>query len=171
MGGDPPRKVPTAARAWPAGVSVALTDSPALRVIFRWTLLALCALFSVASAPQEAGSYLQERFLLLKVLADHRGDVIGLGIGAQLVGPPTPVLLSLVLLLQALEDTADLGAEASPRLRGMAGIGGHGFASLGGQLLSGSGHESAGPKPKTTGRKQGSILHGDTCRPFRIGTK
>lgn len=67
--------------------------------------------------------YLQERFFLLQVLADHRGDVIRLGIGAQLVGSSTPVLFPLVLLLQALEDTADLWAEENSRLSGTTGIG------------------------------------------------
>lgn len=43
--------------------------------------------------------YLKESLLLLKVLADHRGDMVCLGIGAQLVSSTTPVFLSLVLLL------------------------------------------------------------------------
>lgn len=60
---------------------------------------------------------------MLQVLADHRGDVIRLGIGAQLVGSSTPVLFPLVLLLQALKDTADLWAEEHSRLSGTTGIG------------------------------------------------
>lgn len=74
-------------------------------------------------SPGPALPYLQERFFLLQVLADHRGDVIRLGIGAQLVGSSTPVLFPLVLLLQALEDTADLWAEEHSRLSGTTGIG------------------------------------------------
>lgn len=61
-----------------------------------------------APAPGRPTLYLQECFLLLKVLADHGRDVVRLGIGAQLVGPSTPVLFSLVLLLQALKDAAHL---------------------------------------------------------------
>lgn len=63
---------------------------------------------SEGPAPRRPAPYLQERFLLLEVLADHGGDVVRLGVGAQLVSPSTPVLFPLVLLLQALQDTADL---------------------------------------------------------------
>ena len=61
-----------------------------------------------APAPRRPAPYLQERFLLFEVLADHGGDVVCLGVGAQLVGPSAPVLFPLVLLLQALQDAADL---------------------------------------------------------------
>lgn len=67
--------------------------------------------------PAEPVPYLQERFLLFKVLADHGGHVVCLRIGAQLVGSTTPVFLSLIFLFQALEDTADLGAEDNSRLK------------------------------------------------------
>lgn len=66
--------------------------------------------------PTEPALYLQEGLLLFEVLANHWGDVVSLRIGAQLVGSTTPVLFSLVLLLQALQNTADLGEE-STRLR------------------------------------------------------
>lgn len=79
-------------------------------------LVSVCPVQGRSSTP-EATPYLQERFLLLQMLADHWGDVVCLGVGAQFVGPSTPVLFSLVLLLQALEDAADLRAE-SRRLRG-----------------------------------------------------
>lgn len=58
--------------------------------------------------PKGPALYLQEGFLLLQMLADHWGDVVRLRVGAQLVGSSAPVLFSLVLLLQALKDTADL---------------------------------------------------------------
>lgn len=61
--------------------------------------------------------YLQEGLLLLQVLADHGGDVIRLGVGAQFVGTPTPVLFPLVLLLQALQDAADLWAGRGGRVQ------------------------------------------------------
>lgn len=52
--------------------------------------------------------YLEEGLLLLKVLADHRSDVVRFTVGTQFVAPPAPVFLSLVLLLQALQHTANL---------------------------------------------------------------
>ena len=108
---------------------------------------------------------------MLKVLADHGSDVIRLRIGAQFVGPSTPVLLSLILLLQALEDTADLWAEARSRLRG-----GHWhlrarFRIFGEHFQSGPGHESAGLRTKATGRNLGSVLQEDKRRPFGMRTK
>lgn len=63
---------------------------------------------SKGPAPRRLTPYLQECFLLFEVLADHGGDVVRLGVGAQLVGPSAPVLFPLVLLLQALQDAADL---------------------------------------------------------------
>lgn len=52
--------------------------------------------------------YLEEGLLLLQVFADHGGDVVRLTVGPQLVGATTPVLLTLVLLLQTLQHTAHL---------------------------------------------------------------
>ena len=52
--------------------------------------------------------YLQEGLLLFEVFANHGCDVVSFRIGSQLVGPTAPVLFSFVLLLQALQDTADL---------------------------------------------------------------
>lgn len=52
--------------------------------------------------------YLQEGLLLFEVFANHGRDVVSFRIGSQLVGPTAPVLFSFVLLLQALQDTADL---------------------------------------------------------------
>lgn len=52
--------------------------------------------------------YLEEGFLLLQVFADHGADVVRFTVWSQFVGSSAPVLLSLVLLLQALQHTADL---------------------------------------------------------------
>lgn len=53
-------------------------------------------------------SYLEEGFLLLQVFADHGGDVVRFTVGSQFVGSSAPVLFSFILLLQALQHTADL---------------------------------------------------------------
>ena len=60
------------------------------------------------TSPRRPAPYLQERFFLFEMLADHGGDMVRLGVGAQLVGPSAPVLFPFVLLLQALQDAADL---------------------------------------------------------------
>ena len=52
--------------------------------------------------------YLKEGLLLLQVFADHGGDMVSLTVGPQLVSTSAPVLLTLVLLLQALQHTAHL---------------------------------------------------------------
>lgn len=55
--------------------------------------------------------YLEESLLLLQMFTDHWSDVVCLTVGPQLVGSSAPVLLSLVLLLQALQHTAHLSAQ------------------------------------------------------------
>lgn len=138
------------------GVCGSLTGVPP-----QVTLLDLCTLLSEAWPPRKR-SYLQECLLLFKVLADHRGDVIRLGIGAQFVGSSTPVLFSLVLLLQALEDTADLWAgdssssEGPQHLRAWAGICGEHFQS--------------GPRTKPLEPRL-YLTQDCKCRPFRTRTK
>lgn len=42
------------------------------------------------------------------MLADHGGDVVGFTVGPEFVRSSTPVLLTLVLLLQTLQHTAHL---------------------------------------------------------------
>lgn len=123
----------------------------------------------------EAAPYLQECFLLLQMLADHRGDVVCLGVGAQLVSPSTPVLFSLVLLLQALEDATDLRAE-SHRLGGAtrhltpqkASLGSVASHTLGTEVLAWGPRHSGGAVGPTSGEDK---LRGQSRQAFRTRTK
>lgn len=111
--------------------------------------------------PKGLPTYLQECFLLLQMLADHWSDMVCLRVGAQLVSSSTPVLFSLVLLLQALEDTADLWAEelqaqsrpVRHRSASLASVAGH---MLGTKVLA------WGPRPSEG--TMGSVLSEDKCR-------
>ena len=49
--------------------------------------------------------------------------MVCLGVGAQLVGPSAPVLFPLVLLLQALQDAANLWMDGGPGSEGPPGRG------------------------------------------------
>lgn len=57
-------------------------------------------------SPEEP--HLEEGLLLLQVLADEGEDMVGLGLGTQLVVAPAPVLVAPVLLLQTLQHAAHL---------------------------------------------------------------
>lgn len=52
--------------------------------------------------------YLEEGLFLLQVLADHGADVVGFTVGPEFVRSSAPVLLTLVLLLQTLQNTTYL---------------------------------------------------------------
>lgn len=53
-------------------------------------------------------SHFEKCLFLLQMFADHRGDMIRLTVWAQFVSTTAPVLLSLVLLLEAFQNTAHL---------------------------------------------------------------
>lgn len=55
--------------------------------------------------------YLEEGFLLLQVFTDHRCHMVRFTVWSQFICSSAPVLFSLILLLQALQHTADLWGE------------------------------------------------------------